>query len=194
MNYLAHAFLSNNNPDLLVGNFIADHIKGNNFKGYSEHIQKGILLHRNIDTFTDNHPNFKLAKRVFYKGFEKHSGILIDIYFDYFLATNFTNYTPTSLNEFCINSYSIYQQHQSLFPILSQQFLHYVIKNNIYKAYGSIDGIEKVLFHLSNRIKHNIWLNESVSLFKQNEAELYYYFSIFFEDAKRKFIEKDKDK
>ena len=119
MNYLAHAFLSNNNPDLLVGNFIADHIKGNNFKGYSEHIQKGILLHRNIDTFTDNHPNFKLAKRVFYKGFEKHSGILIDIYFDYFLATNFTNYTPTSLNEFCINSYSIYQQHQSLHLLLS---------------------------------------------------------------------------
>jgi len=59
VNYLAHAFLSNNNADLLIGNFIADHLRGNNFEGYSQEVQKGILLHRKIDEFTDNHPNFK---------------------------------------------------------------------------------------------------------------------------------------
>lgn len=59
MNYLAHALLSNNNKGLLIGNFIADHIRGNDFKNFPEEVIKGILLHRRIDTFTDSHPEFK---------------------------------------------------------------------------------------------------------------------------------------
>ncbi|MDX2173450.1 MAG: ACP phosphodiesterase [Bacteroidota bacterium] len=187
MNYLAHAYLSNNNPDLLIGNFIADHLQGNNFENFSEGIKQGITLHRAIDTFTDNHPNFKLAKRLFYNGFEKHSGILIDIYFDYFLAKNFHEHSPIPLPEFCINTYSVYQQNVNVLPQGSQQFLNYVLKNNIYEGYGTIKGIETVLFHLSKRINHDIWLNESIILFQQNETELYQHFNTFFKDAKNNF-------
>ncbi len=187
MNYLAHAFLSNNNTDLLIGNFIADHLRGNNFDNYSSEVKNGIILHRNIDTFTDNHPNFKLAKRIFYDGFEKHSGILIDIYFDYFLAKNFNHYSSVSLEEFCKNTYNIYQQHQAILPKTSANFLNYVMQNNIYQAYSNLQGIEKVLFHLSHRIKHNIWLNQSVIIFKNNEQELYQHFKILFSDAINKF-------
>jgi len=189
MNYLAHAFLSNNKSDLLIGNFIADHLQGNNFEGYTEGVKKGILLHRAIDTFTDSHPNFKLAKRIFYNGFEKHSGVLIDIYFDYFLAKNFHYYSPVPLSDFTKNVYCIYQQNLDVLPHSSQQFLNYVLKNNIYEAYATIEGIETVLYHLSKRIKHNIFLNESTNIFKQNEAELYQYFNLLFTDAKNKFNE-----
>jgi len=187
MNYLAHAYLSNNDPDLLIGNFIADHLHGNNFDGYSDGIKQGITLHRAIDTFTDNHPSFKLAKRLFYNGFEKHSGILIDIYFDYFLAKNFHEHSPIPLPEFCINTYSVYQQNVNVLPQGSQQFLNYVLKNNIYESYGTIKGIETVLFHLSNRIKHNVWLNESITIFTQNEAELNEHFNLLFTNAKNNF-------
>ena len=80
MNYLAHAFLSNNDSNLLIGNFIADHLRGNDFKNYSPQIIEGIHLHRKIDSFTDSHLNFKASKRLFYIGYERYSGILIDIY------------------------------------------------------------------------------------------------------------------
>lgn len=73
-------------------------------------------------------------------------------------------------------------------PITSSRFLEYVLKNNIYQAYSSLKGIETVLFHLSNRIKHNVWLNNSIEIFKQNEQILNSHFKNLFKEAKNKFI------
>ncbi len=182
MNYLAHALLSNNNHDLLVGNFIADHLRGNDFSAYTEKIVEGIYLHRKIDTFTDSHPLFKSSKRIFYNGFEKYSGILVDIYFDHLLAKNFKKYHHESLENFSANVYEVYKQHLHFMPASSSRFLDYVIKNNIYHTYSKIEGIEQVLFHLSRRIKHNSSLDKSVYLFLSNESLLQTYFDEFIQD------------
>ncbi len=188
MNYLAHSFLSNNQPGLLVGNFIADHIHGNNFEIYSPEVIEGIKLHRKIDSFTDSHPKFKESKRLFYQSFEKYSGILIDIYFDHLLAKNFEHNSLISLHDYCNNVYSVYQNHISLLPNSSVNFLNYVLQNNIYQAYSSIEGIEKVLFHLSQRINHGVLLNNSIEDFIRNENELKRNFDDFFNDAKKTFL------
>ena len=188
MNYLAHAFLSNNQAHLLVGNFIADHLRGNDFKHLPSEIIAGIHLHRKIDTFTDSHSEFKKAKRIFYVGFEKHSGILVDIYFDHLLAKNFEDYSKISLTDFSSQVYTIYSNHQHLLPQSSARFLEYVIKNNIYHTYSKSIGIETVLFHLSNRIKHQVKLDESLELFHQNELKLQDGFKIFFNEALEQFM------
>jgi len=192
MNYLAHAFLSNNDEDLLIGNFIADHLRGNNFTGLSQRTIEGVLLHRRIDTFTDAHPEFKKSKRIFYEGFEKYSGILIDIYFDYFLAKDFKRYSGVSLEEFSKKVYKVYSDNQKLLPQSSSRFLEYVIKNNIYLSYSKIQGIETVLNHLSHRIKHHVQLDDSVKIFKHNETELQNNFDLFFKDAVLSFISNHK--
>lgn len=188
MNYLAHAFLSNNDEDLLIGNFIADHLRGNNFTGLSQRVIEGVLLHRRIDTFTDAHPEFKKSKRLFYDGFEKYSGILIDIYFDYFLAKNFSKYSGTTLEEFSKKVYKVYSGNEKHLPQTSSRFLEYVIKNNVYLSYSRIQGIETVLNHLSHRIKHRVQLDDSIRIFKENEAELQANFDLFFKDAVLNFI------
>ena len=190
MNYLAHAFLSNNNKDLLVGNFIADHVTGNNFSDYSPQIIEGIILHRRIDAFTDAHTHFKKSKRVFYTGFEKYSGILIDIYFDYFLAKNFLYHSNIALDIFSENVYKIYTAHETILPKSSARFLGYVVKNNIYSAYATAQGIERVLYHLSQRINHKVKLNDSIPLFLANEAELQANFEAFIADIKNEFLTK----
>lgn len=187
MNYLAHAFLSGNNPQLLVGNFIADHLRGNDFSAYPAGVVEGIKLHRRIDAFTDAHPEFKAAKRLFYQGFEKHSGILVDIYFDHLLASRFGNYSRTSLPDFSKNVYTVYTHHHHLLPTGSQRFLDYVIKNNIYHSYASLQGIERVLFHLSQRIRHGVQLHDSVPLFSAQLPILQEYFAVFFSDAMQEF-------
>lgn len=56
MNFLAHLYLSESNTNIMIGNFIADHIRGNRFTHLDPEIQQGIKLHREIDTFTDAHP------------------------------------------------------------------------------------------------------------------------------------------
>ena len=128
MNYLAHALFSNNDPNLLIGNFIADHLRGNDFQKYPQEIITGIYLHRKIDTFTDNHESFKASKRLFYKGYERYSGILIDIYSDHFLAKNFDHYSQLSLKEFTETAYNTYSNNQHHLPQSSSNFLEYVIK------------------------------------------------------------------
>ncbi len=188
MNYLAHAFLSNNNKDLLIGNFIADHLRGNDFKDYAPGIIEGIYLHRKIDAFTDAHPDFKASKRIFYNGFERYSGVLIDIYFDHLLAKNFYEYSSVALKDFCDTVYTVYSENQHLLPKSSSNFLDYVLKNNIYYEYSTITGIEKVLFHLSHRIKHGVMLDRSVELFNQHEEELQRHFGIFFKDIMTEFM------
>lgn len=187
MNYLAHAFLSNNDKDLLIGNFIADHLRGNHFEGYPPEIIEGIRLHRRIDTFTDAHPLFKSAKRVFYNGFEKYSGVLVDIYFDHVLAKHFNSYSSIPLFEFSKIVYEVYSDNKDILPEHSNRFLEYVLKNNIYHAYGNIEGIEQVLFHLSHRLNHKVQLDQSVELFKKNESLMEEYFTSFFKDAMIEF-------
>jgi acyl carrier protein phosphodiesterase len=187
MNYLAHAFLSNNDKDLLIGNFIADHVRGSDLSRFPESIAKGIYLHRRIDSFTDDHPAFKSCKRLFYDGFNRHSGILVDIYYDHLLARNFGSYSNEALDVFSKKVYGIYSENEVHFPQSSSGFLAYAIKNNIYTAYGSTEGIERVLTHLSQRIRHGVDLEKSLELFMKNEKEIFHLFESFFREALAEF-------
>jgi acyl carrier protein phosphodiesterase len=192
MNYLAHAYLSGNDPALLVGNFIADHVRGAAIRNYPEKIMSGIILHREIDTYTDQHKTFRTSKRLFYDGYERYSGILIDIYFDYFLAKNFDRYSGISLTEFSERAYQLYKAHEYLLPEQSSRFLDYVLKNNVYQSYSGIEAIERVLSHLSLRIGHGVRLEGSIPVFKMHEEHLQNNFTSFFEDLTTRFL-KDKD-
>lgn len=187
MNYLAHALLSGNNEELLIGNFIADHIRGNQLAQFPPGVVQGIYLHRSIDAFTDAHPGFKKAKRFFYQGFEKHSGILVDIYFDHLLAKNFERFHAQQLNAFATDVYKTYRANRHLLPEGSNRFLDYLVSNNTYNSYASREGIQTVLYHLSHRIKHNVRLDESVLLYAQNEEEMSGIFFEFFNEALKEF-------
>lgn len=88
MNFLAHAFLSFNDPDILTGNMISDFVKGKRKFDYPVAIQNGIYLHRQIDNFTDFHPATARAKEFFRPHYRLYSGAFIDIVYDHFLATD----------------------------------------------------------------------------------------------------------
>jgi acyl carrier protein phosphodiesterase len=188
MNYLAHAFLSGGDANLILGNFIADHLRGNKFEHLHPQIIEGVMLHRQIDSFSDQHPRFRLCKRVFYNGFEKYSGILVDIYFDHFLARDFSEHSSIPLSSFSEEVYDVYLKNRQILPIRSNRFLDYVISNNIYSAYALPNEINKVLFHLSHRISHGVRLDDSRSLFEENEPHLKENFDTFFSDLKKEFL------
>ncbi|HQQ95039.1 MAG TPA: ACP phosphodiesterase [Bacteroidia bacterium] len=187
MNYLAHAYLSQHDPELLLGNFIADHLRGNDFSRYSEGVVKGIKMHREIDHFTDSHPLFKASKRLFYEEYARYSGILVDIYYDHLLARNFSQHHNSSLEDFSTDVYMIYNRNRTIMPQGSSRFLDYVIRNNIYLSYASLGGIESVLSHLSQRIGHGVALHGSLKSFLATEQELSRLFDSFVIDLKREF-------
>ncbi|HWY12869.1 MAG TPA: acyl carrier protein phosphodiesterase [Bacteroidia bacterium] len=185
MNYLAHAFLSFNNEQITVGNFIADHIKLADAEKLPPEIKKGVLLHRRIDYFTDTHPLFIKSKRYFYNGFERYSGVLVDIYYDHILAKNFNKFSDIGLEIFTKNIYALLQKNKAYLPESSIGFLNYIIQRNTFFEYSKIEGIELVLKHLSYRINHGVFLNESIPLFLKNEKAMEQEFFEFMDDLIR---------
>ncbi|HFC00601.1 MAG TPA: DUF479 domain-containing protein, partial [Phaeodactylibacter sp.] len=110
MNYLAHLFLSFDDEDILIGNFIADFIQNKAVKNYSPAIQKGIYLHRQIDTFTDSHPMVKQGTHRLQAAHHKYAPVIVDIFYDYILANNWERYSDESLDDFCKKTYRILEK------------------------------------------------------------------------------------
>ncbi len=184
MNYLAHLYLAYPDHGLMVGNFIADAVKGHDYEVFPERIKQGIIMHRSIDDFTDHHALVLDSKKYFSKEFDKYSGVLIDIYFDYFLAKNFSLYSDVSLSTFASNTYSILTNNKDIFPERSVQFFDYMIRENILERYAELDGMKKVLHGMTYRIKERFPLYESLSTFKDKQGLLYNNFVPFFEELK----------
>jgi len=181
LNYLAHSFLSFQNTDLIIGNFIADSIQGNRFENLTEGIIKGIKLHRKIDVFTDSHPIFLTSKRRFSKDFDKYSGVLMDIFYDHYLAKNFSLYSTLSLQEHAVGIYYILKKNHDYLPEPAKRFYSYMTERNILFEYSSLKGIETVLTHLSNRIRNRFELQLAVPILEKDYVEIEEEFFIFFD-------------
>jgi acyl carrier protein phosphodiesterase len=149
MNFLAHIYLSGDNDQVKVGNFIGDWIKGNGHQKYPAEIQRGILMHRLIDSFTDNHAIVKQSKSRLNDEYHKYSGIIVDIFYDHFLATNWANYSDLTLPDFTNNLNTCLTNHLDLLPANIQEFIPRFMSRGWIESYASLDGIEKVLVGMS---------------------------------------------
>jgi acyl carrier protein phosphodiesterase len=184
MNFLAHLYLSEDNIDIMIGNFIADHIKGNNYDNYSKEIQQGIFLHRAIDTYTDAHLIVRKSKRRLHERYKHYDGVIIDIFYDYFLAKNWANYSAIPLDIYTKAIYHLFSKISDKLPEKSQQFIHYMIEYNILFNYRFKEGIEKVLNGMNHRTKGKSKMNLAIEDLQNLEQELEEDFTIFFSDLK----------
>ncbi|WP_237267424.1 ACP phosphodiesterase [Tenacibaculum todarodis] len=184
MNFLAHLYLSGNNQQIMIGNFIADHIRGNKFQHYSEEIKKGILLHREIDTFTDAHSIVRKSKRRLHERYGHYDGVIIDIFYDYFLAKNWDSYSAIPLEAYTQSVYELFKKESSNLPLKSQQFIGYMIEYNILYNYSTLEGIQQVLNGMNSRTKGKSQMNLAVEDLQLYNKELEEDFTIFFEDLR----------
>ncbi|MBA7510971.1 Acyl carrier protein phosphodiesterase [subsurface metagenome] len=151
MNFLAHLYLSGDSNEIKVGNFIGDYVKGKNFKHYPNLIKKGILLHRHIDSYTDSHPIIKRSKSYLNFKYKRFSGIIVDIFYDHFLALEWAEFSDEPLQEFVNNLYDTLVSHYSILPKKVQEFLPLFIQYNWLESYLTIEGIKDVLSRMSRR-------------------------------------------
>ena len=144
MNYLAHAHLSFGQPQILVGNMISDFVKGKKQFDYSLPIQKGIKLHRSIDSFTDEHAVTKEMKQVFRPAYGLYAGAFTDIVYDYFLANDKNEFASTAaLEQFSHEVYAILENQLAGLPLLFQQMFPYMRSHNWLYNYRNKWGIQK---------------------------------------------------
>jgi len=182
MNFLAHIYLSGDNKQITVGNFMADGIRGKTYEKYPRDIQIGILLHRQIDTFTDAHPIVRKSTKRLHKNYSHYSGVIVDILYDHFLAKNWDNYSDIPLAEYVNNFYDTLEENFDVLQLRVQKMMPYMITNNWLLSYASIDGISKVLDGMNrrthNRSKMNLAVNELEEFYSEFESE----FTAFFEE------------
>ena len=182
MNFLAHLYLSQNNTNIMIGNFIADHIRGNNYLSFSKEIQQGIFLHREIDTFTDAHEVVRKSKRRLHERYRHYDGVIIDIFYDYFLAKNWADYSDVPLETYTKDVYDLFSSISDDLPLKSQNFIKYMIEYNILFNYQYKDGIAKVLNGMNTRTKGKSQMNLAIEDLRLLEDELQEDFTLFFKD------------
>lgn len=172
MNFLAHLYLAGENEGLIVGNFIADSVKGNKFNEYEPSIAKGIQMHRAIDFFSDTHPIYRQTSHRLAPIYGKFSGVITDMFFDHFLAHNWSNYSSIDLAAFAENIYNILRKHQANMPEKSRIILTYMSSRNWLVSYVQIEGIRRALKGLSERMKYYSPMDEAVKELEK-DYELY---------------------
>ncbi len=151
MNYLAHAYLSFNHPELQIGNLLGDFVKGNKHLAYSPRIQEGILLHRFIDSYTDQHPLILESIKVFKPTFRLSGGVFVDILFDHFLANDPRYFTTESLYNFTDSIYQNIAFHEHVLDEKMRIFFGYMRDYNWLYLYKDLSGIEKSIRGICKR-------------------------------------------
>jgi len=145
MNYLSHIYLSGESEEIKLGNFIGDFVKGQQFLKYPPNVAKGILIHRQIDSFTDSHRIVNECIVKLRPGFGKHSGIVIDIFLDHFLAANWPQYSFEKLPSFTRRFHAVLLSNFFQLPSQVKMVLPFLIQNKRLQSYASFQGIEKTL-------------------------------------------------
>lgn len=182
VNFLAHIYLSFDDQEITLGNFFADHIRGNKFKHFPEKIQKGILLHREIDTFTDSHPIAKQSSKRLHKNYSHYSRVIVDIFYDHFLAKNWSVYSQVPLKEYVENFYDLLEDNYDILPLGTQRMMPYMIADNWLYSYANLDGISKVLNGMNRRTKNKSKMNFAILDLEQNYTAFEEEFTNFFEE------------
>jgi acyl carrier protein phosphodiesterase len=182
MNFLAHLYLSGSNQEILMGNFIADAVKGSSYTSYPKKIQQGILLHRAIDHYTDTHPIVRTSKNRLNKRYNHYSGVIIDILYDHFLAKNWPEYSAIPLDIYAESIYDILSENTSLFPEKIGQMLPYMIEYNWLVNYATVDGIENILKGMNRRTQGVSKMDQAVHDLKKHYTDFENDFTFFFKE------------
>ena len=153
MNFLAHIYLSGSNEKLMVGNFIGDFIKGNQIFELDEEIQKGVRLHREIDSFTDSHPIVLESKIRLREKFSHYAPVIVDVFYDHFLAKDWHMFSDTALLPFTEQFYQTMAQYNGDIPDAVTHMLGFMSRDNWLYHYQSIEGINRSLTGMSKRTK-----------------------------------------
>src|SRR6476620_7279751 len=184
MNFLAHIYLSDDNDLIKIGNFMADGIRGKHYEHLPADVQKGIVLHRAIDTFTDAHPIFRQSTKRLHEKYHHYAGVIVDVIYDHFLAKNWSKYSEEKLEDFVHRFYDSLKTNYAILTEKTQELMPYMIARDWLFNYQFKEGIARILYQMDQRTRNNSkmqYATEELNLFYDEfEQE----FTLFFEDLK----------
>ncbi len=185
MNFLAHIHLSGENEFIKIGNFMADGVRGKQYENFPIDIQKGIVLHRAIDTFTDAHPLFRQSTKKLHSRYHHYAGVIVEMYYDHFLAKNWKSYSTETLEKYTARFYQSLLNNPAILTTKTQNLLPSMMEYNWLVNYQFINGLERILSQMDHRTK-----NQSLMRFATEELVAHYdefesEFSLFYKEVQQ---------
>jgi acyl carrier protein phosphodiesterase len=191
MNFLAHIYLSFDDDEITIGNFIADSIRANKYNHLPPRVQQGILLHREIDTYTDAHPIPKVSSKRLHKNYSHYSRVIVDIFYDHFLAKNWSSYSDIPLDRYVEKFYDLLEDNYKILPVGVQRMMPYMISENWIFNYSKMEGIGNVLNGMNRRTRNKSKMNFAILDLEEHYESFEKEFTSFFEEliifSKQKF-------
>ncbi|MXO06782.1 MULTISPECIES: ACP phosphodiesterase [Flavobacterium] len=184
MNFLAHIYLSGDNDLIKIGNFMADGIRGKQFEHFPEDVQKGILLHRFIDTYTDSHDIFRKSTKRLHERYHHYAGVIVDIVYDHFLAKNWKKYSDEKLELFVNRFYHSLHDNYEILTEKTQGLMPYMIERNWLVSYRTTEGIQHILTQMDRRSKNVSQMQFAVEELTEFYDEFEEEFTLFFEEIR----------
>ena len=163
MNFLAHLYLSGKDDEIKLGNFIGDFVKGKKFLDFPEGVGKGILLHRSIDHYTDTHVMVLQSKKRLGKKYGHYSGVIVDIFYDHFLAKNWDLFSDTDLSTFADQCYHLVDKNIHKLPEKVRYLLPFMVKDNWLVNYGQLSGVKRTMRGMAKRALYDSKMDESIT-------------------------------
>ena len=183
MNYLVHSILSKESDEHL-GNLIGDYVRGNvDLLDFSDRVKAGIRLHRKIDSFSNSNCFF-IQSREKLKKYGHYSGVIVDIFYDHFLAKNWDKFSDTDLYMYTQEIYTLLNKNWEILPEKFLPAFRYMKSKNSLYNYKDIDFIEEVLYGVSSRFKRENCIYEAVLELRESYKTLESDFFNFFKDIK----------
>lgn len=184
MNFLAHIFLSGADEKLTVGNFIGDFVKGSQLNDYSERVKQGILLHREIDRYTDSHEVVKESKDRLRAGYRHYAPVIVDVFYDHFLAKNWNEFSDTDLEHFTKSFYDMIYRYREDIPSQAKHMLAYMKRDSWLYNYRLTEGIHRALSGMSRRTKFDSKMEFAINDLEKNYDAFKAEFMTFFPDLR----------
>lgn len=186
MNFLAHLYLSGDDPEIMVGNFIGDFVRGRNIhEQFNTSIALGIELHREIDKFTDSHLVVLESKKRLRPKYRHYSPVIVDMFYDHFLAAQWQNHHVQSLPEYAEYAYAQIKKHEPMLPARVVQMLPYMVQGNWLVNYATLEGINRALTGMSRRTPFESSMEEAVIDLEKSYSEFESEFLRFFPELKQ---------
>ena len=181
MNYLAHALLASESPEVMVGGLMGDFVKGRVPPDLPASIRHGIVMHRRIDTFTDTHELVLASKRLVSPGRRRFAGIMVDVFFDHFLARHWQRYSCNSLPQFTSDVYRILYRHWLVLPTRLRRILPFMAGEDWLASYCDIQAIHASIDGISlRRLRRENSLYQGANELERRYSEFEQHFFQFF--------------
>lgn len=185
MNFLAHLLLSAHDEALMVGNFMADFVPNRVVATLPEAVQRGIGMHRFIDRYTDNHPLVRQATRRLHARHHKYAPVLVDVYYDFLLAQNWSRFAQMPIEDFASRAYEVLLRHRHLMPPRLQERLDLMVADDWLRRYRTLEGMRHVFERMKRYVSRPEWLEGAVDSLIAQRALLEEEFLIFFSEVQK---------